>query len=148
LLIDAHALVDRIYANGYQINGQELTTDFLGGLFSLDGIHPTNSGYGVIANYFIDAMNQSFANQHTRCRHCRDCRRGSAGLFRQVRSRFKIRSRGPSSERLRCAASDRGAHVLARSAKQKNNLDEQDHHHHHFEKKRALLVKLIHHRFI
>jgi hypothetical protein len=59
LLIDAHALVDQIYANGYQVNNQQLTTDFLGGLFSLDGIHPTNTGYGVIANYFIDAMNQS-----------------------------------------------------------------------------------------
>ena len=59
LLVDAHALVDRIYTNGYQVNNQNLTTDFLGGLFSLDGIHPTNTGYGVIANYFIDAMNQS-----------------------------------------------------------------------------------------
>jgi hypothetical protein len=59
LLIDAHALVDQIYANGYPVNNQQLTTDFLGGLFSLDGIHPSNTGYGVIANYFIDAMNQS-----------------------------------------------------------------------------------------
>ncbi|HEY6990610.1 MAG TPA: hypothetical protein VH369_19600 [Bryobacteraceae bacterium] len=59
LLIDAHALVDRIYATGYTINGQELTTDFLGGLFSLDGIHPTNTGYGIIANLFIDEMNKS-----------------------------------------------------------------------------------------
>jgi hypothetical protein len=59
LLIDAHALVDQIYANGYKVKSQELTTDFLGGLFSLDGIHPTNTGYGIIANYFIDAMNRS-----------------------------------------------------------------------------------------
>ena len=59
LLIDAHALVDRIYMNGYRVNGHVLTTDFLGGLFSLDGIHPTNTGYGVIANYFIEAMNES-----------------------------------------------------------------------------------------
>jgi hypothetical protein len=59
LMIDAHALVDRIYTNGYKVKSQELTTDFLGGLFSLDGIHPSNTGYGVIANYFIDAMNDS-----------------------------------------------------------------------------------------
>ena len=63
LLIDAHALVDRIYANGYQINNQQLTTDFLGGLFSLDGIHPTNTGYGIIANLFIDTMNQSLGTR-------------------------------------------------------------------------------------
>ena len=63
LLIDAHALVDRIYTNGYSVNGRQLTTDFLGGLFSLDGIHPTNTGYGIIANLFIDEMNKSL---HTR----------------------------------------------------------------------------------
>jgi hypothetical protein len=62
LLIDAHALVDRIYANGYQVN-LNLTTNFLGGLFSLDGIHPTNTGYGIIANYFIHAMNQSLGTR-------------------------------------------------------------------------------------
>jgi hypothetical protein len=63
LMIDAHALVDRIYTNGYKVKSQELTTDFLDGLFSLDGIHPTNTGYGIIANYFIDAMNQSLGTR-------------------------------------------------------------------------------------
>ena len=33
---------------------------FLGGFFSLDGIHPTNTGYAVVANTFIDAMNAAF----------------------------------------------------------------------------------------
>lgn len=32
-----------------------LNTDFLGGLFSLDGVHPTNTGYAVVANEFIRA---------------------------------------------------------------------------------------------
>jgi hypothetical protein len=36
--------------------GQRLTTAFLGGLFSLDGIHPTDTGYAVIANAFIHAL--------------------------------------------------------------------------------------------
>jgi hypothetical protein len=41
-------------------NGQRLTTDFLGGLFSLDGIHPTNTGYGLFADEFIHALNTNF----------------------------------------------------------------------------------------
>jgi hypothetical protein len=42
------------------VNGEILTTEFLGGIFSLDGVHPTNTGYGVIANAFIDALNRKF----------------------------------------------------------------------------------------
>lgn len=60
LMVDIHTLVDQISANGYSIGGgKTLTTSFLGGLFSLDGIHPTNTGYGIIANTFIQAMNGS-----------------------------------------------------------------------------------------
>ncbi len=56
VVVDIHALVDQIYTNGYRVGNQLLTTNFLGGLFSLDGIHPTNTGYGVIANEFIKTM--------------------------------------------------------------------------------------------
>lgn len=59
LVVDLHALVGQISANGYSIGTKTLTTSFLGGLFSLDGVHPTNTGYAVIANYFMTAMNQS-----------------------------------------------------------------------------------------
>ncbi len=56
-LVDIHSLVDQIYVSGYQLKNMNLTAGFLGGLFSLDGIHPTNTGYGVIANKFIETMN-------------------------------------------------------------------------------------------
>ncbi len=56
-VVDIHSLVDQIYVNGYQVGNMTLTAGFLGGLFSLDGIHPTNTGYGVIANKFIETMN-------------------------------------------------------------------------------------------
>ncbi len=57
-IVDIHALVDQIYRSGYQLpSGEVLTADFFGGLFSLDGIHPTNTGYGVIANEFIKGLN-------------------------------------------------------------------------------------------
>jgi GDSL-like lipase/acylhydrolase family protein len=55
-LVDIHALVNQIRARGYKVNGQTLTNAFLGGLFSLDGIHPTNTGYAVVANQFIQTL--------------------------------------------------------------------------------------------
>lgn len=60
LMVDIKSLVDQIAANGYNIGRTTLTTNFLGGLFSLDGIHPTNTGYAIIANTFMDAMNDAF----------------------------------------------------------------------------------------
>src|SRR5205823_5480801 len=59
-LVDVHGLTDRLDRRGYEVNGQRLTTDFLGGLFSLDGVHPTNTGYAVIANEVIHALNATF----------------------------------------------------------------------------------------
>ncbi|HEY1216587.1 MAG TPA: SGNH/GDSL hydrolase family protein, partial [Bryobacteraceae bacterium] len=58
VLVDIHGLVDRLSTSGINISGQQLTTSFLGGLFSFDGFHPTNTGYAVIANQFIDTINQ------------------------------------------------------------------------------------------
>lgn len=58
-LIDINTLFNQIAANDVTVNGFTGTTAFLGGLFSLDGIHPTNTGYAVVANYFIDTMNTS-----------------------------------------------------------------------------------------
>jgi hypothetical protein len=57
VLVDIHSLVDQIYTKGYPMPGLDLSANILGGLFSLDAIHPTNTGYAVIANRFIDTMN-------------------------------------------------------------------------------------------
>jgi len=38
----------------------DLTTRYLGGIFSLDGIHPTRTGNALVANAFIDAINARF----------------------------------------------------------------------------------------
>jgi lysophospholipase L1-like esterase len=59
-VVDIHALFANLIANGLPINGYTGSAAFLGGVFSLDGIHPTNTGYAVIANTFIDAMNSGF----------------------------------------------------------------------------------------
>jgi hypothetical protein len=56
-LVDINALFKQLTTSGITINGYTGTAAFLGGFFSLDGIHPTNTGYAVVANKFIDTMN-------------------------------------------------------------------------------------------
>jgi hypothetical protein len=61
--VDMFALFDDIATNGYDVHGDGsfvLTTDYLGGVFSLDGIHPSRTGHALIANAFIDAINARF----------------------------------------------------------------------------------------
>jgi hypothetical protein len=57
ILVDIRSLFDQITANGYNVPGRDLDTGYFGGLFSLDGIHPTNTAYALIANQFIETMN-------------------------------------------------------------------------------------------
>jgi lysophospholipase L1-like esterase len=59
-LVDINTLFKQVSTSGLTINGYTGTTTFLGGFFALDGIHPTNTGYAVVANKFIDTMNASF----------------------------------------------------------------------------------------
>ncbi|MGH9943189.1 MAG: SGNH/GDSL hydrolase family protein [Pyrinomonadaceae bacterium] len=56
-LVDINLVLNLIDRFGYFVAGRRLTTDFLGGLFSLDGVHPTNTGYAIVANQFILALN-------------------------------------------------------------------------------------------
>ncbi len=61
VLVDVNTLITEVNANGYALgDGRVLTTNFLGGLFSLDGVHPTNTGYAIIANEFIRKINQRY----------------------------------------------------------------------------------------
>ena len=61
-LYDAAAdLADLSDANGLNFGTGSITSEFVfGGGFSLDGVHPTATGYAVIANGFIDAINDQF----------------------------------------------------------------------------------------
>lgn len=61
-LVDINGLFNGIVADGLVLGGIDFSADFLtGGLFSYDGVHPTRLGYGVIANAFIEAINETFA---------------------------------------------------------------------------------------
>jgi hypothetical protein len=56
-VVDVNGLLSQISQNGYVVGNRHLTTGFLGGIFSLDGIHPTNTGYAILANAVISSMN-------------------------------------------------------------------------------------------
>jgi lysophospholipase L1-like esterase len=51
-------------ANGLSVNGINFSATYISGnFFSLDGIHPTNQGYAIIANEFITAINNKYNAQ-------------------------------------------------------------------------------------
>ncbi len=59
-LVDANALLNSA-KTGITVNGIRFTTQYVtGGLFSLDGVHPTNRGYAIVANEFIKVINQKW----------------------------------------------------------------------------------------
>ena len=50
--------------NGLPVNGINFSATYISGnFFSLDGIHPTSQGYGIIANEFIKAINNKYDAQ-------------------------------------------------------------------------------------
>jgi lysophospholipase L1-like esterase len=60
-VVDVHGIVTDIDENGLVVGDETLTTEFLvGGLFSLDGVHPTCKGQGVIANALISAIEDRY----------------------------------------------------------------------------------------
>lgn len=63
--VDLHSLFNLLKTadaqNGIQIDGERLKTDFVtGGIFSFDGVHPSERGQGIIANEFIKVINADF----------------------------------------------------------------------------------------
>jgi hypothetical protein len=57
---DIAAIFNQIQTNPPVINGLALTTHYNGGLLSLDGVHPSDTGHALAANAFIAAANQAF----------------------------------------------------------------------------------------
>ncbi len=61
VVVDINGFFNAVKANGYRTSGMVFTADYIsGGLFSFDGVHPSDQGSGVVANQFISAMNSSF----------------------------------------------------------------------------------------
>jgi lysophospholipase L1-like esterase len=60
-VVDIHGAFNTIKANGFETGGQDFSADFItGGIFSLDGVHPSDLGHGIIANEFIKVINAKF----------------------------------------------------------------------------------------
>jgi len=59
-VVDINARFNEFVANPPVVAGVTLRNRFLGGLFSLDGVHPSNIGHGLIANEFIRTINDEF----------------------------------------------------------------------------------------
>lgn len=57
---DIRGLLNKVHRKGIVVGGQRLTTDYLGGIFSLDGFHPTNTGYAIASNEFIKTINKFY----------------------------------------------------------------------------------------
>jgi lysophospholipase L1-like esterase len=67
-LVDINSIFKNIFlasisSGGGMYYGAELSTMFIsGGLFSLDGVHPTSRGQGLIANEFLKVINSKFGS--------------------------------------------------------------------------------------
>jgi lysophospholipase L1-like esterase len=59
-VVNAKAIFDFMVSNPPEILGIPLSHRFLGGVFSLDGVHPSNTIHAVIANEFIKALNRHY----------------------------------------------------------------------------------------
>ena len=62
--VDLAGLLGDISVNGIRIGGNLYTSAYVtGGLFSLDGVHPNDLGYALMANQMLDAVNTRFGSR-------------------------------------------------------------------------------------
>ena len=59
--VDTRPIMAQLSNGGISFGNYTLSATYVtGGAFSLDGIHPSARGYGLIANIFVDAINTQF----------------------------------------------------------------------------------------
>ncbi|MBZ5554477.1 MAG: hypothetical protein LAO21_17300 [Acidobacteriia bacterium] len=59
-MADFFGVLNNVKANGIVVGGRKLTANFLGGIIALDFIHPTNTGYALLANEILKAVNTGY----------------------------------------------------------------------------------------
>lgn len=60
-VVDFNGFFNNVAANGLSIFGETYTTEYITGqLFSLDGVHPSSRGNGIMANEWIKVMNAAY----------------------------------------------------------------------------------------
>jgi lysophospholipase L1-like esterase len=61
--VELKGVTDQLANGGIVYNGFTTTSTFVtGGMFSLDGVHPSPRGYAIIANLFTDAINAKYSS--------------------------------------------------------------------------------------
>jgi|WetSurMetagenome_2_1015567.scaffolds.fasta_scaffold13063_5 lysophospholipase L1-like esterase len=61
VVVDFNRFFNNIKVNGFVAYGETYTAAYISGdIFSLDGIHPSDRGYGIVANEYIKVINASF----------------------------------------------------------------------------------------
>ena len=61
--VNANAVLNQVANGGVSGNGYNVTSVYVtGGGFSLDGVHPSPRGYGLIANKFLEAINLTYGS--------------------------------------------------------------------------------------
>ncbi|WP_300978760.1 SGNH/GDSL hydrolase family protein [Flavobacterium sp.] len=59
--VELKAVTDKLASGGIVYDGYNTTSTFVtGGMFSLDGVHPSPRGYAIIANLFTEAINAKY----------------------------------------------------------------------------------------
>lgn len=62
-LVDTRGVMTKLSSGGIRFGNFTMTSSYaVGGAFSLDGVHPSPRGYGLIANIFIDAINAKYGS--------------------------------------------------------------------------------------
>lgn len=65
-IVDINSFFNSIAATGIVENGIGFSTAFfVGGLFGLDGVHPTSRGQAIIANEFLKVINNKFGASYS-----------------------------------------------------------------------------------
>jgi len=65
-IVDINSFFNSIASGGLVENGISFSTAFfVGGLFGLDGVHPTSRGQAVIANQFLQVINNKFGASYS-----------------------------------------------------------------------------------
>ena len=60
--VDINAMYNQVNNGGIVANSQTMTSTFTGGMFSLDGVHPSPRGNALISNKFLEAINSKYGS--------------------------------------------------------------------------------------
>ncbi|MHB8580922.1 MAG: SGNH/GDSL hydrolase family protein [Ignavibacteriaceae bacterium] len=69
-IVDIYSIFNQMRANdftgGTNVDGINFSTTYIsGGLFTLDGVHPTAQAQGIIANAFLRVINQKYSSSYS-----------------------------------------------------------------------------------